>query len=381
MNLVLSGPEGWGRIWAVADKEVRFLLRDPRSLGVTLLLPVVLLILFGYAVSFDVKHIPLAVYDPHPSPESRDLIRALTGTDQFRLAAVLPRPAEADHALAAGSAKVVLILPRSFSADLAGARPTAIQTLINGADSLTATVSLAYLEGMIQDWAQRRLRREPASAAPALPIEPRVRIWYNEDLSSVNFITPGLVVIILMMLAALLTSQTIVREREQGTFEGLVVSPISARELIIGKMAPYVVIARADLVLVAAAGRLLFHVPLRGSPVLMLALLFIYLLAALGAGLLISVLARSQQLAYLVALIATLLPTMLLTGFIFPVPNMPTILQALVQFHPATQFMVIARSIGLKGAGLEVLWPRALALVLLAAALVGASIVRFRKSL
>ena len=369
------------RVLAVADKEIRSILRDPRSLGVTLLLPAVLLVLYGYAINFDVKHIPLAVYDPDGSRESRDLVEALTRTEYFRLARVLSRPAEAEEALATAAAKVVVIIPTGFAAGLAAGRPVSVQSIINGSDSLTASVSLSYLSAMMQDWTRRRAqaRQVPAQALPG--IRPEVRVWYNEDLASVKFITPGLVVVILMMLAALLTSQTIVRERERGTMEGLVVSPVTAGELIAGKLAPYVIIALADVALVAGAGRLLFDVPLRGNAALAFALTLVYLFAALGAGLLISVLSRTQQVAYMAALIATLLPTLLLTGFVFPISSMPKVLQAIVQLHPATHFMVIARGVSLKGAGLGVLWPRTAALCALAAALLTTSVRKFRKAL
>ncbi len=367
------------RVWAVMEKEILFILRDPRSLGVTLLLPVVLLILFGYAINFDVQNIRLAVYDPDATPTSRDLVRALTNTHYFRLIRRLESTREADEVLAAGRAQAVLILPTRFAADLAAGRPVEVQTIINGSDSLTANVALSYLEAFIQEWA---LRREPRPRGLSqVPIEPKVRVWFNEDLSSAKFITPGLVVVILMLLAALLTSQTIVREREQGTMEGLVVSPITAREIMLGKLLPYVVIALVDVALVAVAGRLLFHVPLRGNPALLLAMLLIYLLAALGLGLLISAATRSQQVAYLIALVGTMLPTMLLTGFIFPVLSMPKILQAVVQLHPATHFMVIVRAISLRGAGLADLWPRALALMAVCTAVLTLATVKFKKTL
>jgi ABC-2 type transport system permease protein len=197
----------------------------------------------------------------------------------------------------------------------------------------------------------------------------------------VKFITPGLAVVILMLLSALLTSQAIVRERERGTMEGLTVSPLTRGEILAGKLLPYVLIALVDVALVAAAGRVLFAVPLRGSPLLVLALLLTYLLAALGIGLFISALARTQQAAYLVAFVATLLPTILLTGFIFPVSSMPGVLQALVQVHPATHFMVVARAVSLKAAGLSALWPRAIALAALAAVILAATTAKFRKTL
>jgi len=370
-----------GRVLAVSDKEVRYILRDWRSLAVTLLLPIVLLVLFGYAINFDVKGIRLAIYDPDGTRESRDLADELTRTGYFRLVRMLPRPREGERALQTRAAKVVLMLPRGFSSDLAAGRTAHVQTLIDGSDSLTATVSLSYLEAMLQDWALRYAKERLGRNAAILPIEPQVRVWYNEDLSSVNFITPGLVVVLLMMLAALLTSQTIVRERESGTIEGLVVLPVGAGEIIVGKLLPYVAIALFDVALVALAGKLLFHMPMRGSLAVLAGLTVIYLFAALGTGLLISVVTRSQQVAYMVALIATLLPTFLLTGFVFPVSSMPKVLQAIVQVHPATHFMVIARSIVLKGVGLSVLWPRAVALTVIAGALLAASIARFKKTL
>jgi ABC-2 type transport system permease protein len=362
------------RVFAVADKEVRYILRDPRSLAVTFLLPLVLLVLFGYAINFDVRRISLAVYDADASYESRDLVDSLTRTEYFRLVRMLTRPTDADEVLDRGRAKVVLIIPTTFAADLAAGRSVSVQSIINGADSLTASISLSYLDAMIQDWALRRAGRQlPRSSQPiAIAVQPRV--WYNEDLVSVKFIIPGLVVVLLMMVAALMTSQAVVREREQGTIEGLLVSPVTPAELIAGKIAPYMVIAVADVAIVALAGGLIFHVPLRGSPLLLLVLITAYILAALGAGLLISVLSRTQQVAYIAALIATLLPTMLLTGFVFPVSSMPGVLQAIVQLHPATHAMVVIRAIALKGTGLGVLWPHAVALMAIAGALLAASL-------
>ena len=371
----------FGRLLALADKEMRHLLRDPRSLGVALLLPVVLLVLYGYAINFDIKQIPLAVYDPDRSSASRDLVESLTRGDHFRLAAMLERPQEAESALQRRQVKVALILPDGFAADLAAGRPTSVQTLVSGADSLTASISLSYLEAMLQDWLVRSGRASSLGSVEFRRVVPKVRIWYNEDLASVNFIIPGLVVVILMMLAALLTSQTVVREREQGTIEGLVVSPVTGSEVVLGKLLPYVGVALADVGLVAAAGSLLFHVPMRGEVPLLLALTLVYLCAALGAGMLISVSTRSQQVAFMLAFVGTLLPTILLTGFVFPVSSMPKALQMIVQLHPATHFMVVVRAVALKGAGLAVLWPRALALVALAAALLGASIKGFKKTL
>jgi len=239
----------------------------------------------------------------------------------------------------------------------------------------------AYRRALSTDWALRRAQPELPPGVEPVAVRPVVCVWYNEDLSSRKFIIPGLVVLLMMMLAALLTSQTVVREREQGTIEGLVVSPVTAGELILGKLLPYVAIALADVATVAAVGLMVFHAPMRGGPALLLGLMLVYLLAALGAGLLISVSTRTQQSAFLAAFVATLLPTMLLTGFVFPVSSMPKVLQALVQLHPATHFMVIVRAIALKGAGMAVLWPRAAATAALAAALLGASVMRFRKAL
>ena len=365
----------------MAEKEARYLRRDPRGLAISLLLPVVLLVLYGYAINFDVKQIRLAVYDPDRTQASRDLVRSLTRTGYFRLVAMLPDSADADGVLQSEAAKVVILLPQGFGADLAAGRSTSVQSLINGSDSLTASIALSYLESMIQDWQQRRARAQMPRGALAAPLEVQARVWYNEELTTVNFVIPGLVVIILMMLAALLTSQTVVRERELGTIEGLVVSPLAPAEVIGGKLLPYVAVAMADVTLVGVAGCCLFHVPLRGDPLVLLALTVVYIFAALGTGMLISVMAQSQQGAYTVALVATLLPTMLLTGFIFPVSSMPYVLQMLVQLHPATHFMVIVRAIGIKGVGLHVLWPRALALIALAAALMAASFAKFKKTL
>jgi ABC-2 type transport system permease protein len=371
----------FGRLLAMAGKEGLYILRDPRSLGVAILLPVLLLVLYGYAINFDVKGIPLAVYDPDRTPQSRDLIASLSRTGYFKVVDTLSRPSDADRLLQSGRVAVVLLLPPTFAADLAAGRRIAVQSLANGSDSLKASVGMAYLEAFMGDWLRRQAAYESPRRVARAAIEPEMRVWYNPDLSTPDFVVPGLVVVILMMLAALLTSQTVVREREQGTIEGLVVSPVTKTELLAGKLLPYAAIAAVDVCLVAGAGYLLFRVPMRGDPLLLLTLTTVYLIAALAIGLVVSVNAKSQRSAYLVALIVTLLPTILLTGFVFPISSMPRALQAVVQLHPATHFLVIVRAIVLKGAGLGALWGRALALVLLTVVALGISLATFKKTL
>jgi ABC-2 type transport system permease protein len=374
------------RTYMIAWKESVQILRDVRSLAVVIVLPVLMLILYGYAINLDVRHVPLAVYDQDLTHDSRDLTGAFTRSARFDVIAYLDSYEQVTKALDDGDARVALIIPRRFAADLARGRVVPVQLVVDGSDSTTASTAIGYAAAiLLQQSARITLAAVQQSGlalgGSALPLDARMRFWYNPELKSANFMVPGLIAVILMMLSALLTSMTVVRERERGTIESLIVSPVLPNELMLGKLIPYVMIAFADVILVIAAGRLLFRVPLVGSPALVLICSAIFLTAALGIGLLISTLAHNQQTAMTVAMLATQLPSMLLSGFLFPISAMPKIIQLITNIIPARHFLVIVRGIFLKGSGVPQVWQPALILLILGAFLLAMCALGFRKKL
>jgi ABC-2 type transport system permease protein len=374
------------RTWAIARKEFIEILRDPRTLIVVIVLPLVLLVLFGYAINMDIKHLRMAVLDQDKSSAARDLVRAFENNEYFSVVRYLNSPAQIDRVIERGEAKLALTIPRGYARDLAGGRGADVQVIVDGSDSTTASIAISYVSAVLLGYSTQvtlaAARKLGATQQELLqPLDYQPRVWYNPDLKSTNFIVPGLIAVILMLLSALLTSMTIARERERGTIEQLVVSPVMPHELMVGKIAPYVAIAFADIVLVTVVGRLLFHVPLRGSGLLLFGLSGVFLFAALGIGLLISTVSRSQQGAMTVALLATMLPSFLLSGFMFPIASMPRALQLITYLIPARYFLVISRGIFLKGVGLEVFWRDALFLLVFAVVVVAASALNFKKRL
>jgi len=374
------------RTWAITRKEFIQLVRDVRTLAVIVVLPVLLLVLYGYAINLDVKHLQTAVVDQDRTSGARDLVRAFSNTEYFDIIRYLDSPAEIDDLIQRGAVKVALVIPRGYARDLAAGRRAKIQVIVDGSNPTTATLAVSYVSGIVQGYSSMVTVMAAARAGFTrpdlfLPVDSRPRVWYNPELKSTYFIVPGLIAVILMMLSALLTAMTVVRERERGTIEQLVVSPVMPHELMIGKLIPYVVIAFADIVLVTVAGRLLFGVPLRGSVPLLLGLSAVFLVAVLGIGLLVSTISTTQELAMTIALMTTMLPSFLLSGFVFPISNMPRVIQAITYLIPARYFLVIVRGIFLKGVGWAVLWPQVIPLVIFAAATIGAAALRFKKRL
>lgn len=376
----------WTRIRAVMRKEFIHILRDPRTLAVVIVLPVLMLILYGYAINLDVRHLRTAILDEDKTSISRKFIRSLQHNEYFDIVRYLDRPGQIDTLFARSEAKLVFVIPRGFGRDVAFGRSTQVQALIDGSDSTTATIAQSYVSGFIQmvsiDYVRQYARRAGLPAERlAVPIDFQPRVWYNPEMKSTHFIVPGLIAVILMQISALLTSLTIVRERERGTIEQLVVSPVMPHELMIGKIVPYVIIAFVDVLLVLASGRLLFGVPLRGSAVLLLLHSAVFLFASMGIGLLISVAARTQLVAFIAAMLGTMLPSVLLSGFMFPISAMPQALQYLTYLIPARYFIVILRGIFLKGVGPEVLWKPALSLIVFGVVALVVSARRFQKRL
>ncbi|MEO8195442.1 MAG: ABC transporter permease [Thermoanaerobaculia bacterium] len=366
------------RLWAMTRKETLQLRRDRRSLLLAFALPLVLLIIFGYAIVWDVRDIALAVVDQDRSPESRELVDGFLSSGYFHLAARPARAADATLLFARGTARLVLVVPPGFAADLGAGRTAVVQVLLDGSDANTATISLAYAEAVAASFGQRIVLH---GERLTLPLTAQSRVWYNETLASRDMIVPGLVAVIMMVIAAMLTSLTIAREWERGTMEQLVSTPVTRFEVVLGKLLPYLVIGLVDVAAVSALGVALFGVPLRGNALLLFPLSFLFLCGSLGLGLFISAVSRSQVLATQIALVATFLPAFLLSGFMFAIENMPPVLRAISYLVPARYFLVVTRGIFLKGVGIGVL--RHQALLMLAFAVVGLALAvrSFRKEL
>ncbi len=371
------------RLWPIVRKEYLHLVRDPRSLAIMFLLPVLMLVLFGYAVSFDVKNIPTAVYDQSRSAASRDLAGRFFNSGYFRLVENLTSDSQFADRLDRGLAKVIINIPNDFEKKIAAGRAADLQILVDGADPTYASSALSYVGGIMQTYQQglieAQIRKRGAAASVNLPLDLVSRVWYNQTLRSINFFVPGLIVVILMQMSAVLTSLTIVSEKEQGTMEALVVSPIRKNELMLGKILPYVLVAFCDIVVVTSLGVFLFGVPLKGSLAFMLVSSFVFLTGAMSLGLLISSNARTSQEAMQISIMATMLPGLLLSGFVFPIENMPWVLQGITYIIPARYYLDIMRSIFLKGTGLAYLWADFSLMLVLSVALMAASVRRFRK--
>lgn len=366
------------RLLAIARKEAIQLRRDPRSLALAFFLPAALIVFFGYAITFDVNNIDLAVLDDSNTAESRALVDAFTASGYFTLRHRLTRPDEAEIVLGRGQARLVLVIPPAFARNLAARRTAPVQLLLDGADANTATIAQNYAEAIVARYATDVL---PEGRRVALPIEVRVRVWYNETLESRNQIVPGLVAVIMSIIAAMLTALTIAREWERGTMEQLIATPVTRLEVILGKLLPYVVIGLLDVALAVVVGLTVFDVPLRGNLPLLGVLTLLFLIGALGLGMFISATVKSQVLATQFAIMTTYLPALLLSGFIFAIASMPLVLRLVTYAVPARYYVTITRGIFLKGVGVPVLWGDVLAMLVFAAAGIGLAMGAFRKEL
>jgi ABC-2 type transport system permease protein len=371
------------RTWAVFRKEAIQIRRDPTSLIQVILLPVVLLLLYGYALTFDIKNVPLAVYDREGTQLSRDFVNNFDGSPYFRARYVNGYP-EIERLLNSQQVRLAIVVPYLFSRTLASGGTATVQVIIDGTDANTANVVLGYVQGVMATYngqveAERLSAHGLSRMPPPLVSEPR--IWFNEDLESRNFIVPGLIVVIMTLVGALLTSLSVVREAERGSMEGLLATPLKKPELIMGKLGPYFLIGMFDLGIAMAMGQFLFHVPLRGSPVLLVALSALFLIVMLGQGLLISVSASNQLMANQMAMLTTFLPAFLLSGFVFAIRQMPWWLRAFSYLVPARYFVTISKGIYLKGIGLAVLWPDVLVLAGFAAFFLWAADRKFVKKI
>jgi ABC-2 type transport system permease protein len=369
------------RLLAVARKEGIQIRRDPRSLGMAFVIPMILLFLFGYALTLDVDELTTIVYDQDRTTASRNFLARFEESGYFTVVAAVAHYDEVERALDAGRAQVALVIPPHFARDLDLGRQVPVQALLDGSDSNTATIAISYLEAIAGKFSNRIVTEQVGLVGRETPVDSRLRVWYNAELASKNYIVPGLIAVIMMVIAALLTSLTIAREWERGTMEQLIATPIKAPELVLGKLLPYFAIGFVDVVLAVIAGTLVFGVPLRGNLALLLGLSLIFLLGALSLGMMISIKARSQLVASQVAMVLTFLPSFLLSGFMYDIGNMPAWLQAVTYTFPARYFVTILKGIFLKGVGLAVLGVEAAFLALFALLVTAMAQVSFRKNL
>jgi ABC-2 type transport system permease protein len=366
------------RLVAIARKEFLQIRRDARSLYLAFMLPLLLLMLFGYAISFDIRNIRLAVLDRSRTAASRELVESFESSGYFTVVGHLARAADVDRALADGHAKLVLVIPPSFAAHLGSGRAAEVQLLLDGSDANTATIAQNYADAIVSGYSTRVTLR---GRSVALPVRAENRVWYNETLESRNMIVPGLVAVIMSIIAAMLTALTIAREWERGTMEQLAATPVHRLEVVIGKLLPYVGIGLFDVAVATGVALVIFHVPFRGDVLLLAGMTLLFLLGALGLGMFISAAMKSQILATQVAMIATFLPALLLSGFIFSIGTMPWGLKAVSRVVAARYYVSVTKGIFLKGVGLDVLAVDGLAMVLFAAVGLGLAIRVFRKEI
>ena len=371
------------RLYAVMKKEAISIVRDPLSLAVMLIMPIFMLILYGFAASLDVNHIPISILDKDKTVESHDFINRFTNNKYFKLVSYIYADSEIPVILDKGKAKVVLNIPHKFGQAVRGGKPASVQALIDGSDANWAQSATGYVSSIGAGYNQDLIRIKVAQIGYAKPISFPInlipRIWYNPDLRSMNFYIPGLIAVILMQVSVILTSLTIISEKEQGTIESITVSPVRKYELMLGKILPYVIVILFDVLVITGCGYLLFDVPIKGSYLLLVFCAFIFLVGTMAIGLFISTTATSSQAAMQMASVSTLLPSMLLSGFSFPIENMPLFLQGVSLFVPARYFVDISRSIYLKGVGLNCIWQDFVMMTGLSLIFIALSILGFKK--
>jgi len=375
------------RTKAIAKKELIQILRDPRSLVMGIAIPLMLLILFGYALSLDVDQVETVVLDRDRTQWSSDFVDRFSSSRYFKIEAQVTSYEALQRMIDEGKARMGLVIPDDFSKRIHTGEGIPVQVILDGSDSNTATIIRGYVSGLAQLYSLELSQKPPYAQAQqsmqrAIPaVDLQTRVWFNTDLESKNYIIPGLIAVIMMVIAALLTSLTVAREWERGTMEQLISTPVKKMEVIVGKLSPYFLIGLLDVALAVMMGQFVFRVPLRGNLLLIFGSSSIFLLGALGQGFLISVVTRSQLLASQVALITTFLPSFLLSGFVYAISNMPTAIQMVTHLITARYFIVILKGIYMKGIGVKILWAEGIFLVIFAVLITLLSSARFKKKL
>ncbi|MDY6832322.1 MAG: ABC transporter permease [Thermodesulfobacteriota bacterium] len=362
------------RLVPLMRKEFIHIFRDRRSLMILFLMPLMMMFVFGYAINMDVKNIRLGICDLSRTPESRALVETVDASPYFDIKARYTDPRQTAGLFEQRAIRAAVIIPRNLVRAMAGAGEPVVAVITDGTDANTATLAQNYLESLL-------LERSLEAGGAGQPVRIKTRILYNPDMESAHFVVPGIVALLLIMIGALLTSVTIAREKETGTMEQILVSPIQPHEVVLGKAVPYLVLAFGIAVFIIIFGHLWFSVPMLGSWSYLMVACLLYLVTSLAIGLLISTLVATQQVAMMLSLVATLLPSVMLSGFVFPVASMPLPLQGISQVIPATHFLVIIRGIMLKGNGPADLWPSALAMVAVGVLFITIAIRRFRLKL
>jgi len=372
------------RTWAIAKKEFFHIYRDRRSLALVILMPVLLMILFGYAVTLDVKKVSMAVLDRDRSQESLSFIQRFSFSPHFSPPLYVRDEKEMKRLIDEGRVKMGLVLPWDFSRLIKADRRAPVQLILDGSDSNTASIVLSYAQAIARQYTEEKTFLKVESLGRqnvAMPIEGRPRIWFNEELESKNYFVPGLVAVIMSIIGVLLTGQVIVREWEKGTMELLISTPVRKGELMMGKLFPYFFLGLIDLILAVLMGKWVFQVPLRGSVILLILLSCIYIIGTLALGLTISTVARTQLLANQLAMMIGFLPSFLLSGFTFSIANMPKWLQMITYVIAPRYYVTILKEIFLKGVGIPFLWRETLALIVFAIAGLWVATKSFKKVL
>lgn len=369
------------RIAAVSKKELIQIKRDPRSLALALIIPVFLLLIFGYGLSLDIDNVSTAVWNQDPSEVTRNFLLNFSNSKYFNIKRHVDNYRDIVRMIDNGDVMMAIIIPKDFSRYITSGKAAPLQLIIDGSDANTATIAVGYVRSVVSRYNMYLLDTVYAKHGITSPklLDARPRIWFNMGLESTWFIVPGVIAMILMIIAALLISLTIAREWERGTMEQLISTPIKVPELIIGKFIPYFVIGFFDLGVGVFMAQALFGVPFRGNYLTFIILSALFLTGALSQGILISIVAKTQLMASQLAALSTLIPTILLSGFIYPIFNMPDFVQLVTYFVPARYYIFILRQIFLKGVGMNTMWTQALFLALFAALMFGLSIRKFKK--
>jgi ABC-2 type transport system permease protein len=345
----------WRRTRAVARKEMRHILRDPRSLTMALAVPVLMLLLFGLALSLDVDNIPTMIYDADRTAASRELIGQFRGSRYFQIAGYADSYAEIEREIDRDRILLAVVIPNDYSRDVRSGKEAQVQLLVDGSDSNTASIALGYAESIVR-LHSAHLRAAAGGPPPKPAAESRLRVWYNSRLESKNYVVPGLVAVILMIVGSMMTSMTVAREWEMGTMEQLLSTPLRPVELVLGKMIAYFGVGLIDLTIAIAVGVTVFRVPLRGSVLLLIFTSCLFLVGTLSWGIYLSAVSKSQVQAYQMSMISSFLPAFMLSGFVYTIESMPPAVQAFSYLVSARYFVTILKGIFLKGVGLEALW-------------------------
>lgn len=369
----------------IIRKELIQLRRDRRMFGITLVAPVLQLLILGYAANLNVSRLPLVVCDMDRSRASRDFLSRFTSPGTFAVAGYVDDINEIDRYIDYGRAAMALVLPRGFEEHLQAGRTVPVQAIADGSESNSAGIGLAYAAMIVAQYSRavllERLVRQGAAGVQPASVTPEIRVWYNPALRSRNFMVPGVLAMILMIMTMNFTSLAVVREREAGTMEQLIVTPMRPWQLIVGKLAPFTLLGLINIILVLLVAALWFHIPVEGSVALLLLFCLLFEFCSLGLGLLVSTISHTQQQAMMTSQFFLMMPMIMLSGFTFPIENMPKILQPLTYLMPMRYFLVVVRGIFLKGIGMRELWQQGAALVGLGAVILTVAVTRFRKKL